>query len=392
MLRILQDIQTAAASTCPVEVGTVLYTVGPVLLLAVLAAGLLSNNGTSLERRVSTLGTACLAFFVYWFISTEIVNQTEPDTSATGWLDIFRPITNSSGLAPYLKDPEDPNAFESILNTCIEYAPVFDGVVGLTYLASLPTWNGSPNPIKTILDSYPTVWTIVSVVVAFVHVPGVFAGDFVFGVLIFIAILASNLIHGLFDDIGKAVDAAINIVNPGPDISTMEAKTHALLHLVCMVAGSLGSVAQDDDGQLSNAFSTPVLASAAHFVLHSLEGDKTSQLQNAVQLVPLLIQASIMSDGICSGSSANCGACGDRYASILNMLNTMSWPAWLQGAGLVFGSAAASVSVTNLLDGVGAEFSEAEIEAQRPAGETFPETFPARHVATAASSGATVFD
>lgn len=363
MLRILQDTQTAAAAACPVEVGTFLYTVGPVLLIAVLAAGLLSNNGDPIDRRVSTLGTACLAFFVYWFVSTELVDQGEIDTADTEWLDIFRPITNSSGLAPYLKEPEDPNFFEGILNTCIEYAYVFDGVVGITYLASVASLGESPNPIKSFLESSPTVWTIVSVVIAFVHVPGVFAGDFVFGVLVFIAILASDLIHGLFDDIGKSVDSFINFVNPGEDLSTMDARTHALLHAVCMVAGSLGSVIQDDDGQLSNALSTPVLAAAAHYVAHSLEGNKQSQLQSAVQLIPLLVQASVMSDGLCTGdgNAINCG-CGDRYETIVNLLKNASWPAWLKGAGLVFGSAAGSMSVTNLISGDDAEFSTSSIE------------------------------
>lgn len=368
MLRILQDTQTAAAAACPVEVGTFLYTVGPVLLLAVLAAGLLSNNGDSIERRVSTLGTACLAFFVYWFVSTELVDQAEIDTADTEWLDIFRPITNSSGLAPYLKEPEDPNFFEGILNTCIEYAYVFDGVVGITYLASVASLGESPNPIKSFLDSTPTVWTIVSVVIAFVHVPGVFAGDFVFGVLVFIAILASDLIHGLFDDIGKAVDSAINFVVPGEDVSTMEARTHALLHTVCIVAGSFGSVIQDDDGQFSNAFSPPVLAAAAHYVAHSLDGNKQSQLQNAVQLVPLLVQASLLSDGLCNGDNY-CGACEDRYGNIVNLLDNMSWPAWLQGAGLVFGSAAGSISVTNLINGDDAEFSPSEAQVARTTEE-----------------------
>lgn len=370
MLRVLQDTQTVAASDCPVEVGNFLYTVGPVLLLAVLAAGLLSNNGEPIERRVTTLGTTCLAFFVYWFVSTEIVDQAELDTTKTEWLDVFRPITNSSGLAPYLKDPQNPNFFESILDTCIEYAYVFDGVVGLLFAGSLVKLGQdgdtvSVNPLKSFLDT-PRVWTVVSLVIAFVHLPGVFAGDIIFGLQVIVAILASDVIHGLFGDIGKGVDAVLNFIPGLGDTSTLENRTHALLHLVLMVAGSLGNVAVDDNGKVANVFTPSVLAAATHYVAHSLDGDANSQLQSAVQLVPWLVQASIVADGLCNGDTfdaAQCSACGSRYETIVNLLSSLPWPSWISGAGLTFGAVASAGAVTDLIGGGATpEFADNELK------------------------------
>ena len=370
MHRLLQEPETAAVAECPVEISDFLFSVGPVLLLAVLAAGLLSNNEEPLERRINTLGTACLAFFVYWFVSAEIVDQTEFDSPDTEWLDLFRPITNSSGLAPYLKEPQNPNFFESILNTCIEYAYVVDGVVGLAFLASTASTR-----VEDVLAT-SNVWKIVSVVVALVHLPGVFAGDIIFGVLVIIAVLASDLIHGLFGNIGKMVDGLIQNIPRLDTASTSDEATHSLLQFVLMLGGSVGNVATDPNGAVPNVFSPTVLAAAANYVAHNIKdgenpGDRTSQLTAALQIIPFLVQAYFISDGLCTEEDATCQLCEDRYQTIVNQLGSMPWPAWVQGAGVVFGAAATAQSVTNVVGGVQAQISDIDAinAASRDAGD-----------------------
>jgi len=362
MHRLLQEPETAAVAECPVEIGDFLFSVGPVLLLAVLAAGLLSNNEEPLQRRINTLGTACLAFFVYWFVSAEIVDQTEFDSADTEWLDLFRPITNSSGLAPYLKDPQNPNFFESILNTCIKYAYVVDGIVGLAFLVSTASTR-----VEDVLES-SNVWKIVSVVVALVHLPGVFAGDIIFGVLVIIAVLASDLIHGLFSNIGKMVDDLIRNIPRLDTASTSDESTHSLLQFVLVLAGSVGNVATDPNGAVPNVFSPTVLAAAAHYVAHNIKdgenpGDRTSQLTAAVQIIPFLIQAYFISDGLCSDEDTTCQLCEDRYQTIVNQLGSMPWPAWVQGAGVVFGATATAQSVTELAGTAGVQAEIEDIDA-----------------------------